>query len=405
MSDWDASRIRRLRSAVLRWYQMHGRVLPWRASSDPYRIWISEIMLQQTTVAAVVPYFDRFVASFPDVFSLAHAREADVLKLWEGLGYYSRARNIHRAAQLLVGDYAGEFPQDVAELQQLPGIGRYTAGAIASFAFGKAAPIVEANTLRLYSRLLGLTIDPRSTAGQTQLWDFAGQIVAPKQPASFNQAVMDLGATLCRTADPDCPRCPLKSCCDAFQQGQQDVIPALSSRTAMTDVCEASVAILKGGQVLLRQRSEKERWAGMWDFARFEIPPSLADQLPAPSYAAAARAASQKRNGTARSLFDAADEVSAVPLPPEMIVGLEERTGLKLMNYEAVAEIRHVVTRYRIRLICLKTQSRGGRVRRDSGFEWKKLTDLQELPLSKTARQMADLLLASPSKPKSPVRR
>ncbi|MCA9131492.1 MAG: A/G-specific adenine glycosylase, partial [Planctomycetales bacterium] len=174
-----------------------------------------------TTVAAVVPYFDRFVKAFPDVFALSQASEADVLKQWEGLGYYSRARNIHKAAQILVGDHAGHFPEDVVELQLLPGIGRYTAGAIASFAFHQPAPIVEANTLRLYSRLTGLTDDPRSTAGQKALWTFAERTVSTSQPASFNQAVMDLGAGVCRPQEPDCPRCPLKSCCEAFRQGTQ----------------------------------------------------------------------------------------------------------------------------------------------------------------------------------------
>src|SRR5437016_2075319 len=165
------------RRALGAWYRRHARPLPWRATRDPYRIWISEIMLQQTTVAAVVPYFERFLKRFPTLGSLAAAREQAVLRLWEGLGYYSRARNIHKAARVVANELDGVFPDDVEALQKLPGIGRYTAGAIASFAFDRPAPIVEANTLRLYSRLIGLRDDPRSAAGQKQLWDFAGRIV------------------------------------------------------------------------------------------------------------------------------------------------------------------------------------------------------------------------------------
>lgn len=156
----DRSRMTRLRRNLSRWYAANGRELPWRATHDPYRIWISEIMLQQTTVAAVIPYFERFLEQFPTVEVLAAADENEVLRMWEGLGYYSRARNIHRTARQLVAERKGTFPHDAVELQQLPGIGRYTAGAIASFAFDERAPIVEANTLRLYSRLLGYDGDP-----------------------------------------------------------------------------------------------------------------------------------------------------------------------------------------------------------------------------------------------------
>jgi A/G-specific adenine glycosylase len=164
--------------ALLDWYRNHGRDLPWRMERDPYRVWLREIMLQQTTVAAVIPYLERFLVRFPTVESLAATEEADVLRLWEGLGYYSRARNLHRAAQRIVSDHGGEFPHEVAALQTLPGIGRYTAGAIASFAFGQPAAIVEANTLRLYSRLLGYDGDPRSSAGQQTLWAFAESLIS-----------------------------------------------------------------------------------------------------------------------------------------------------------------------------------------------------------------------------------
>ncbi len=181
-NDWDqvVSRpadIRKFQSAALKWYDRNGRKLPWRSTADPYRIWLSEIMLQQTTVAAVVPYFERFLAAFPSVNDLAAADVDRVLRLWEGLGYYSRARNLHKAAQQICERHAGSFPADVESLNALPGVGRYTAGAIASFAFNLPAPIVEANTERLYARILGLPVDVKSSAGQKSLWSFASRIV------------------------------------------------------------------------------------------------------------------------------------------------------------------------------------------------------------------------------------
>src|SRR5690606_10067608 len=188
----------------------HGRELPWNDQRDAYRVWVSEIMLQQTTVTAVKPYYERFLARFPDVQALAAASEDEVLRLWEGLGYYSRGRNLRKAAQAIVADHAGRLPADAVELARLPGIGRYTAGAIASFAYGLPEPIVEANTLRLYCRLMGYEGDPRSTAGQRQLWSFAEKILPRKSPGEFNQALMDLGATLCMPVNPNCEACPVQ---------------------------------------------------------------------------------------------------------------------------------------------------------------------------------------------------
>src|SRR5579872_810155 len=225
LADCKAETLTRLRRALRAWYSRHARPLPWRKTADPYVIWISEIMLQQTTVAAVVPYFDRFVKRFPTLESLASAAEKEVLRRWEGLGYYSRARNLHRAARILVRERGGRFPNDVAELLTLPGIGRYTAGAIASFAFDKQAPILEANTLRLYCRLLDFGGDPRSAAGQKLLWGFAGQIVPRRHPGTFNQSLMELGATVCTVDEPRCSVCPVRGYCAAFSRGRQTQIP------------------------------------------------------------------------------------------------------------------------------------------------------------------------------------
>src|SRR3990172_6150877 len=259
----------RIRRNAVAWYARHARDLPWRRTTDPYRIWISEIMLQQTTVKAVVGYYERFLREFPTVEALAAAPEESVLRQWEGLGYYTRARNLHRAAGVVVRELSGRFPQEVDELLRLPGIGRYTAGAVASFAFDRPAPIVEANTQRLYSRLLGYAGDLRSSTGQRVLWQFAERLVPHKSPGRFNQALMELGATVCAPVDPQCDRCPMRRDCAALRHGRQNEIPLAHRRPEPTDVTEAAVAVRSQDAFLLLQRPAGQRWAGLWDFPRF----------------------------------------------------------------------------------------------------------------------------------------
>lgn len=373
---------RRVRSRVLRWYGQNGRKLPWRESADPYRIWISEIMLQQTTVATVVPYFERFLERFPTVQSLAEGSEEDALKLWEGLGYYSRARNLRKAAGVIVNELGGQFPQTADELRELPGIGPYTAGAIASFAFEQPSGIVEANTLRLYSRLIELDIDPRSSKGQKTLWQFADWIVARKRPGDFNQAVMDIGSQICHPVKPKCTSCPLMPSCGAYENGRQDEIPLAKKKTEITDVTEVSVAIHKGGKFLLRQRTENERWAGLWDFVRFEI-----DEPTATKLGRFPRASASKQQQP--SLFDDAD---LAPLPVNISDRSQKLTGLKTDAFRPVVEVQHAVTRYRIRLLCLIADAEEGRLLSHSGYQWFSRKQLNDLPLSKTGRMLADRL-------------
>jgi A/G-specific adenine glycosylase len=349
-----------MRRALLRWYARHGRDLPWRNDTDPYRVWVREIMLQQTTVAAVKPYFERFTAAFPTVQQLAAANETDVLKLWEGLGYYSRARNLHRAAQRIVADYGGRLPQDPGALQSLPGIGRYTAGAIASFAYGRRAAIVEANTLRLYARLLGYADDPRSSAGQTALWSFAESILPRSRPGQFNQALMDLGATVCTPADPQCPRCPLRTYCRACQLGRQHEIPRPRRRAATVDLTEAALIVHKRGRYLLRRRPEGEWWAGLWDFPRIPI-----------------------SNGSTTSA-----ELHLEPLRRQLRAGLADTTGVSASIGELLTELRHSVTHHRIRVLCFAAQWGNGSVVRGPELEWVKRAELGSLPLTAPARRL-----------------
>jgi A/G-specific adenine glycosylase len=355
-ADFDARRFRR---ALMAWYRRHARPLPWRNTTDPYRIWISEIMLQQTTVVAVVPYFERFLERFPTLAILAAAKEEEVLRLWEGLGYYSRARNIHKTARRIVEEHSGVFPDDVEALRELPGIGRYTAGAIASFAFHRAAPILEANTLRLYSRLLGFRGDPRSAAGQKILWDFAARIVPRTRPGPFNQALMELGATLCSPDEPDCPRCPVRTLCAALTNGSQHEIPIRALRVAPTPVTEVAVAIQRGARYLLLKRPAGERWAGLWDFVRF-------------AWTTDRRISPARLAGAVRS-----------------------QTGLSVAIGDSVAQIRHSVTRFRITLYCYKAEWAAGEMSdANREFRWVTPAQFSRFPLSVTGRKLARLLHA-----------
>jgi A/G-specific adenine glycosylase len=253
---------------LVRWYARARRDLPWRGSRDPYCVWVSEIMLQQTQVERVRDYFTRFTARFPTVEALARAREAEVLQAWEGLGDYRRARQLHAAARVIVADHGGRFPRTVVELRRLPGIGRYTAGAIASIAFDVSAPIVEANSRRVFARLVGHDRPLGGAAGDGPIWEVAEQLVPRRHPGRFNQAVMDLGAMVCTPDRPLCTRCPLASMCLAHREGRTATIPVKTPRRAAMLVCETAVIIRRGGRLLVEQRGPGEWWEGLWDFPR-----------------------------------------------------------------------------------------------------------------------------------------
>lgn len=255
-------------SGLLAWYARAKRDLPWRRSADPYRVWVSEIMLQQTQVERVKDFFARFVARFPDVASLAAAREPEVLRLWEGLGYYRRARQLHAAAQQIVADYGGTFPRTAAELRSLPGIGRYTAGAIASIAFDAREPIVEANSRRVIARLVGHDGPLGSAADDEPIWEAAARLLPPRQPGRFNQALMDLGAMVCTPERPLCGACPLAGQCVANRAGLVADIPRKAVRRTVERRYETAVVATRRGRVLVVQRGAGEWWAGLWDFPR-----------------------------------------------------------------------------------------------------------------------------------------
>jgi A/G-specific adenine glycosylase len=254
---------------LLAWYARAKRDLPWRRSSpDPYSVWVSEIMLQQTQVERVREFFLRFMQRFPTVHDLAAAREPTVLKHWEGLGYYRRARQLHAAAKQIVTAHGGEFPRSVEGLRSLPGIGRYTAGAIGSIAFGLATPIVEANSRRVIARLVGHAAPLDGPGGDEPIWEIAAGLVPTRHPGRFNQALMDLGAMICTPKLPLCGRCPLASACVAHRTNRVAAIPAQAKRRPVKQLRETAVVLRHGVSVLVERRGPGEWWEGLWDFPR-----------------------------------------------------------------------------------------------------------------------------------------
>lgn len=348
--------LKALRRQLLSWYRRHARDLPWRRTRDPYHVWVSEIMLQQTQVATVIDYFNRFISILPTIAALAAADEQDVLRLWEGLGYYRRARQMHKAARVIVAEHDGAFPADIEAVRRLPGIGRYTAGAILSIAFDQSQPILEANTIRLYSRLLAHRGATHSTAGQTLLWQFAEDVLPRRGAGSLNQALMELGATVCLPREPRCDVCPLMSHCPTFAHGQQAVIPAPKAKPRIEQVREAAVVVRRQDAVLLIKRGNEERWAGLWDFPR-------------------------------------------VPVSGDLEVQLRELTGVRARQTATLGTIRHSVTRFRITLDCHEARY-VSHTKADVQAEsrWVTETEILDLPLSMPARRLSQLLWAMPAR-------
>jgi A/G-specific adenine glycosylase len=358
--DWKARFRRRLRA----WYRKHRRVLPWRESRDPYRVWVSEVMLQQTQVATVRDYFTRFVQRFPTIEALAAADEQDVFRAWEGLGYYRRARQMHAAAKTIVREHGGEFPSQVESIIRLPGIGRYTAGAIASIAFDRPAPILEANTERLYARLVAYRGDPATSDGKRTLWAVAESLVPQKGAGEFNQALMELGSLICTPREPRCDACPVADLCAAHVRNLSDKIPPPKRRQEYESVHEAAVVVRKNGKLLLRQCGERERWAGLWDFPRVPV---------------------VRHNGeTVESVI--AREVA-------------ERFGASIEPQEHLATIKHGVTRFRITLDCYAAKLHRQRTAQNgsNGLRWVLLEQLHQFPLSTTGRKIAKLINTPPN--------
>ncbi|MCC7333502.1 MAG: A/G-specific adenine glycosylase [Pirellulaceae bacterium] len=362
------------RRALLAWYHKHHRPLPWRQTHDPYAIWVSEIMLQQTQVTTVIEYYERFLGRFPTVRSLADAPEQEVLTLWAGLGYYRRARQMHVAAKEIVQQQGDVFPATFNEVRALPGVGRYTAGAIVSFAYGHRAPILEANTLRLYSRLIGLREDPKSASSQQLLWRFADHLL-PKTGANIgkvNQALIELGSLVCTPKRPNCAVCPVKRFCATYRGGLQAEIPRLPAPQTYTPLHHALVVVHRGKKTLMRQNPAGRWWAGLWDFPRIDLTELGWHQE-----------------------FDRAEphlmlQVGLVEQAMQQALGLELREATS----EYLTTVKHGVTRYRIALHCFRAMLRpAARLPPPHTWQWVDLAIEPQLPFTSTAQKLRRWLL------------
>ncbi len=259
-----------LAATVVRWQRRHGRHgLPWQGTRDPYRVWLSEVMLQQTQVSTVLDYYPRFLARFPDLAALAAAPLDDVFALWSGLGYYSRARNLHRCAQVVVAEHGGRFPATRAGLQALPGIGRSTAAAIAAFCFGERAAILDGNVKRVLTRALGFEGDLASATEERRLWALAESLLPPRDVDVYTQGLMDLGATVCSARRPDCARCPLAPACAAHAAGTPERYPVKTRTLRRGRRVAALLWLRQGSRLWLVQRPPRGVWAGLWSLPEF----------------------------------------------------------------------------------------------------------------------------------------
>ncbi len=361
--NWlDATWRRNVRRRLLDWYSRNARELPWRSEPTPYRVWVSEIMLQQTQVATVIDYFNRFVERFPTVQDLADADQEELLSFWEGLGYYRRARSLHAAAKQIVALHDGCFPTEYEDVLALPGVGRYTAGAILSISGDAKLPILEGNTQRLFSRWIALRAPVTERSSSNLLWRVAESMLPRKEAGTFNQAAMELGALVCTPKNPDCGQCPVRRYCATFREGLQEEIPGKISKVKYEDRVEYALVVRKTAprssvaKYLVRVLPDGGRWAGLWDFPR----------------------TTERTFETAR---EAADEISRD-------LGIPIRPGKRLTT------IRHAVTRFRIRLHVHEADLEELRKGPTRPWRFVTLSEMQKLPMSVTGRQIAEQLKA-----------
>lgn len=353
------ARVRRLRGKLLQWYDAHRRDLPWRRSRDPYAIWISETMLQQTRVETVIPYYERFLARFPDVESLASADRDDVFELWSGLGYYSRARNLQRAAQMMCDEFGNRLPDTAADLRRLPGVGRYTAGAVASIAFDRPEPVVDGNVARVLTRLLDLRADITRKDVAERLWQEAEALARGPRPGDLNQALMEFGATQCTPRSPRCHEgCPLARSCRGLASGDVESLPTKPKKRPPRSVQAIAVWLPRNRRVLAVQRPETGLLANLWELPGGEL---------------------------ARGV-EAKDRVASL---------IEERVGLSIRSPLHAGTLEHVFTHLRMQLHVFRCTHAHGRVRRD-GYQdhrWLAPARFESLPVATLTRKALELLL------------
>jgi A/G-specific adenine glycosylase len=343
----DARWIAAARKLLPRWWRRCRRDMPWRRTGDPYAIWVSEVMLQQTQVATVKSYYRRFLQRFPTIRALARASLGEVLKVWQGLGYYSRARNMHAAAAAVVREFGGRLPRTVQELRRLPGVGRYTAAAVASIAFGADEAVLDGNVIRVLARGFAIRGDVGKAATQRRLWALASGLVPPGRAGLFNQAMMDLGATVCTPRHPQCGLCPLRTLCRAHRLGKETDFPRKAPRRPVPHVDVGVAVVWRGGRVLIDQRKTKGLLGGLWEFPNDK---AVAGETPA----RAARRASA------------------------------EQLGIRIGVLGPLTTIHHAYSHFRLTLHVFRCRYVSGRCKAIGceAFRWVRLAELDDYPFS-----------------------
>ena len=346
---------------LLRWFRSDARDLPWRKTTDPYKIWLSEIILQQTRVAQGLPYYERYVATFPTVQDLAAASEDEVLKLWEGLGYYSRARNLHKAAQRVVEEYDGEMPKTAQWLQLLPGVGRYTACAIASIAFGEHVPVVDGNVKRVLSRLFNLDACIDTTEMEQELWNIAASLVPEEAPGDFNQAMMELGARICTPKKPNCESCPVLSQCNARKWGVENLRPVRKPKKKVPHKELVAAIIQKDDTYLILKRPTQGMLGGLWEFPTDEI----------------------QRGETHQEA---------------LCRGMKETLGVSVHPGGLITTVKHAYTHFKITLNVYRCTPEKGRLKakKHDEFRWINAADFDHYTFPKANHKFLDLLREEP---------
>ena len=334
---------------LLRWYDQHARVLPWRGIHNAYHTWVSETMLQQTRVETVLAYFDRFIRRFPTVEALAAAPEDEVLKLWEGLGYYSRARNLHKGAQQVVAEHGGVIPSDLKELLKISGIGEYTAGAIASIAYDEPVPAVDGNVIRVVSRVKGIRENVGIPSVKRRIAQEAAALVPQSRPGDFNQAMMDLGATICVPGTPSCERCPVSALCDAYREGDAEDIPELPRKNPPRVIDYDLCLIFNGDRVLMRQRTET-MLQGLWVYPMVE---------------------------------DHHTEKQLAPL-------VEKRIGVPVTDIQTAGEAKHIFTHqvWQMKLYIMHTSAEA-----PAGWRFVTMEEMQQLTIPTAVKKAKEVVL------------
>ena len=340
---------------LLDWFEQHQRWMPWRETPQPYFVWLSEVMLQQTQVETVIPYFQRFVEAFPTVQTLAAADQQEVLKLWEGLGYYSRARNLHKAAKVVAEQYGGELPQDADALQTLPGFGPYTSAAVSSIAFGRPTPVVDGNVLRVFCRFWGIENDIRQPQVKAELQSRLQPFIKQAPPSAFNQAIMEIGALVCRPKTPHCASCPLAPDCVARREHRTDELPVKSKRKPTPHYPVAVGVIWKSGKVLIGRRRQDQMLGGLWE-------------------------------------FPGGKQTSAEPLTETLRRKITDETGLQVRIDSPYCQVNHGFTHFKITVTAFRCEWRSGVEQPLAADElrWVTLDELDAYPLPKAAIKVAD---------------